>query len=155
FHQIAGRAGRAGFDTSGYVVVQAPEHVIENARAIAKAGDDPKKQRKVQKRKPPEGFVSWTEETFERLVAAGPEPLVSRMRVDHSMQLNVVAREGDPFAAMRRLLRDSHEEPRNQLRLTRRAITLARSLLETGVLQRLPEPEPSGRRVVLSAEVQA
>ena len=30
FHQIAGRAGRAGFDTLGTVVVQAPEHVIEN-----------------------------------------------------------------------------------------------------------------------------
>ena len=45
FHQIAGRAGRAGFDTSGYVVVQAPEHTIENARLAAKAGDDPKKLR--------------------------------------------------------------------------------------------------------------
>ena len=33
FHQIAGRAGRAGFDTAGTVVVQAPEHVVENHRA--------------------------------------------------------------------------------------------------------------------------
>ena len=32
FHQIAGRAGRAGFDTPGRVVVQAPEHVVENER---------------------------------------------------------------------------------------------------------------------------
>ena len=32
FHQIAGRAGRAGFDTAGRVVVQAPEHVVENER---------------------------------------------------------------------------------------------------------------------------
>ena len=52
FHQIAGRAGRAGFDTMGYVVVQAPEHVIENARAVAKAGDDPKKLKKIQRKKP-------------------------------------------------------------------------------------------------------
>ncbi|GAA1146461.1 DEAD/DEAH box helicase [Ornithinicoccus hortensis] len=154
FHQIAGRAGRAGFDTSGYVVVQAPEHTIENARALAKAGDDPKKQRKVQRKKPPEGFINWTEETFDKLVASEPELLVSRMRVDHSMILNVVAREGDPFANLRRLLRDNHEEPRNQVRLSRRAITLARSMLETGVLQRLPQPEPSGRQVVLSGEVQ-
>ena len=32
FQQIAGRAGRAGFDTIGHVVVEAPEHDIENAR---------------------------------------------------------------------------------------------------------------------------
>ena len=64
FHQIAGRAGRAGFDVVGNVVVQAPEHVTENERALAKAGDDPKKRRKVVRRQPPEGFVSWGEPTF-------------------------------------------------------------------------------------------
>src|ERR1700750_2963467 len=88
FHQIAGRAGRAGFDTAGYVVVQAPEHVIERTRALAKAGDAPQKRRKVQTKKPADGAVSWTEGRFERLKAAVPEPLVSRMRVDHSMILN-------------------------------------------------------------------
>ena len=67
FHQIAGRAGRAGFDTVGTVVVQAPEHVIENEKALAKAGDDPKKRRKVVRKKPPEGFVGWRDQTFERL----------------------------------------------------------------------------------------
>ena len=43
---------------SGTVVVQAPEHVVENEQALAKAGDDPKKRRKVVRKKPPEGFVS-------------------------------------------------------------------------------------------------
>ena len=52
FHQIAGRAGRPGFDTTGYVVVQAPEHAIDNARAVAKAGDDPKKLRGSSARSP-------------------------------------------------------------------------------------------------------
>lgn len=154
FHQIAGRAGRAGFDTSGYVVVQAPEHIIENARALAKAGDDPKKQRKVQRKKPPEGQVSYTQETYDKLVEGAPEALQSRMRVDHSMILNVVARAGDPVGHLRRMVRDNHEEPRGQVRLARRAISLSRSMLDSGVLQRLPEPEASGRRVVINPEVQ-
>ncbi|HHU11460.1 MAG TPA: DUF3516 domain-containing protein [Intrasporangiaceae bacterium] len=150
FHQIAGRAGRAGYDTAGYVVVQAPEHVIDNARALAKAGDDPKKQRKVQRRKPPDGFVSWSDQTYHRLVAAPPEPLRSRLRVDHSTILNVLARQGDPVANLARLLRDNHETPTAQARLARRAITLGRSMLDTGVLVRRDEPGPDGRRIDLA-----
>src|SRR3974390_2006113 len=100
FHQIAGRAGRAGFDTSGRVVVQAPEHVIENERALAKAGDDPKARRKVVRKKPPEGFVSWGKPTFERLVAPDPEPLTSSFRVTHAMVMNVMHRPGHAYAAM-------------------------------------------------------
>ena len=92
FHQIAGRAGRAGFDTRGYVVVQAPDHVIERTRALAKAGDDPKKRRKVQTKKPADGVVSWTEKTFERLKAAVPKALVSRMRWADRVQDHLVLR---------------------------------------------------------------
>jgi superfamily II RNA helicase len=154
FHQIAGRAGRAGFDTAGYVVVQAPEHTVENARALAKAGDDPKKLRKVQRKKPPDGFVTWSEETFERLVAAPPEPLVSRMRVTHAMVLNVMARQGDPFAAMRKLLRDNHEDPRRQVRHVRQAVQIYRSLLAAGVVERLDRPDADGRLTRLVEDLQ-
>ena len=149
FHQIAGRAGRAGFDTAGTVVVQAPDHVVENHKALAKAGDDPKKQRKVQRKKAPEGFVAWTEDTFDRLVAADPEALVSRMRVSHSMLLNVIAREGNPFEAMRRLLRDNHEDSRQQVRLVRRAVAQYRALLSAGVVQLVDPPGEDGRTVRL------
>jgi superfamily II RNA helicase len=148
FHQIAGRAGRAGFDTSGAVVVQAPDHVVENHRLVAKAGDDPKKLKRVQRKKPPEGFVNYNEETFDRLVAAEPEPLKSRMRVSHSMLLNVLARPldaDDPFQALKRLLRDNHEEPAGQVRLVRRAVAIYRSLLAAGVVERLDPPDAHGR----------
>ncbi|GHJ33484.1 helicase [Streptomyces hygroscopicus subsp. sporocinereus] len=141
FHQIAGRAGRAGFDTAGFVVAQAPEHVIENEKALAKAGDDPKKRRKVVRKKAPEGFVNWGQNTFEKLIASEPEPLTSRFRVTHAMLLSVIARPGDSFKGMRRLLEDNHEPRKNQLRHIRRAIAIYRSLLDGGVVERV---EPQG-----------
>ncbi len=116
FHQIAGRAGRAGFDTVGFVVVQAPEHVIENEKALAKAGDDPKARRKVVRRKPPEGFVGWNEETYERIVVAQPEQLVSRMQVTHATVLNIAQRPGSGADAMRTLIGSSHEPSGPQAR---------------------------------------
>jgi len=149
FHQIAGRAGRAGYDTAGTVVVQAPEHVVENHKAMLKAGDDPKKQRKVQRKKAPEGQVTWTQDTFERLVEGEPEALQSRMRVTHAMLLNVIARPGNPFEAMRHLLRDNHEEPRQQVRLVRRAVAQYRALLAAGVVEKVDPPGPDGRTVRL------
>ncbi|GIJ47450.1 helicase [Virgisporangium aliadipatigenens] len=134
FHQIAGRAGRAGYDTVGTVVVQAPEHVIDNERALAKAGDDPKKRRKVVKKKPPEGSIGWGQPTYERLVAADPEPLRSSFQVTHAMLLHVIGRGGDVFAAMRHLLRDNHEDRASQRRHIRRAIAIFRALKAGGVV---------------------
>ena len=146
FLQIAGRAGRPGFDTAGYVVVQAPEHVIENEKAKAKAAAKnaalrdhqlAKRKSKAQLTKPPAGTVVWTEATFDKLVSGAPEPLRSRMRVDNAMLVNVAARQEDAFAVMRRLLMDNHEDRRTQLAHARRALRLARSLVHNGVLKRL------------------
>jgi superfamily II RNA helicase len=154
FHQIAGRAGRAGFDTVGSVVVQAPEHVIENEKALAKAGDDERKRRRVVRKKPPEGFVSWGRPTFERLVAAAPEPLKSSFRVTHAMLLNVIARPGNAFHAMRHLLTDNDEDPAARRRHIHRAIAIYRALLAGGVVERLSEPDEEGRIVRLTVDLQ-
>src|SRR3984885_11054264 len=154
FHQSAGRAGRAGFDTTGYVVVQAPEHVIETERALAKAGDDPKKRRKVVRKKPQPGFVSWGQPTFDRLVAAEPEPLQSSFAVSHAMLLNVIGRPGDAFAAMR------HPVPHNggargaRRRHIRQAFAIYRALLAGGVVERLAAPDEQGRRWRLTVDLQ-
>ncbi len=160
FLQIAGRAGRAGFDTAGYVVVQAPEHVIDNERAKAKAeaknsapGANAKRRSKAQLKKPPDGTVVWTEQTYDKLVAGVPEQLSSRMRVDNAMLINVLTREEDAFAVLRRLLTDNHEDRRQQLRLARRALRLARSLVRTGVVTRLDELDEHGRRHVLTVDL--
>ena len=154
FHQIAGRAGRAGYDVAGRVVVQAPEHVVENERAVAKAGADPKKQRKLVRRRPAEGFVSWGQPTFDRLVAAEPETLTSSFAVSHAMVLNVISRPGDAFAAMRRLLDDNDEDRPAQRRHIRRAIAIYRALLAAGVVERLDVPDEEGRRLRITVDLQ-
>jgi len=140
FHQVAGRAGRAGYDTAGYVVAEAPEHETENAKLVAKAGDDIKKIRKIVRKKAPEGFVSWGEASFERLIAAEPEVLTSHMQVSHSMILNVIAREGDAFQEMRDLIFDSHETWHGKLALARKALAIYRTLRTAGVVTQVTVP---------------
>ncbi|MGZ4508383.1 MAG: DEAD/DEAH box helicase [Blastococcus sp.] len=153
FHQIAGRAGRAGYDTAGTVVVQAPEHEVENLKQFAKVSDDPKKRRKLVRKKVPDGMVPWSESTMNRLIEGEPEKLTSNMRVSTAMILDVVDRPGDPFVAMRRLLTENHEPRKRQLQHIREAIGIARSLIQAGVLERLPEPEPDGRRYDLTLDL--
>ncbi|KQR52551.1 DEAD/DEAH box helicase [Leifsonia sp. Leaf336] len=135
FHQIAGRAGRAGYDTAGTVVVQAPEHESENAKALEKAGDDPKKRRKIVRKKAPEGFVSWGEPSFRKLVEAEPETLTSSMQITSAMLINVIGRGGDVFGHVRDLVFDNHEPWKRQLALARRALGLYRSLVTAGVVE--------------------
>ncbi|MFC7625654.1 DEAD/DEAH box helicase [Microlunatus sp. GCM10028923] len=150
FHQIAGRAGRAGYDTAGNVVIQAPDHVVANEKALAKAGDDPKKRRKVVRKRPPEGTVGYGQPTYDRLVAAEPEPLESSFGVSHAMVINVIARGGDCFAGMRHLLTGNDEPAARRRRHVHRTIEIYRGLLATGIV----EPNPSGTGARLTIDLQ-
>ena len=133
FHQISGRAGRKGFDDKGWVVAQAPEHVIENLKLAEKSARDGKK---TVKRQPPEkNFVNWDKNTFSRLIAAPPERLASRFQVTHGMLLNVLSREGDGCAAMQKIIRDCHETPKAKKAHRDRAWLLFRSLLNRKIVE--------------------
>ena len=134
FHQIAGRAGRAGYDVHGNVVVMAPEWEIENAVALAKAGDDPAKRKKIVRKKAPTGVVNWGEGSFERLVAAVPEPLVPQMKLTAAMLINVIGRGGDVFSNVRSLVFDNHEPRARKYELARRAIAIFRTLVAAEIV---------------------
>ncbi|MCT1427991.1 RNA helicase [Corynebacterium sp. p3-SID1241] len=136
FHQIAGRAGRAGYDTEGTVVVEAPEHEIENAKERRRIGDDPKRLKKLKKKSAREGEVSWSEKTFARLTEAEPEQLSSQFRVSNSMLLNVLARHGNGYEHIRHLLRDNHDNRSKQNKDILTAIDLFRGLVDSGVVQK-------------------
>ena len=152
FHQIAGRAGRKGFDDVGYVVAQAPEHVIENLKLEAKSRQTGKK---FQKRKPPEhGYVPFDENTYKRLIDAQPEPLTSSFRVDHGMLLNILSRETDGCRAMRNLLKDCHESAASKKQLQHRAFMLFRSLVEKKIVEFVPAVAPGYSHLRVNMDLQ-
>ncbi len=140
FHQIAGRAGRSGFDTEGMVIAEAPEYEIENAKLLLKAGDDPKKLRKIKKKKPPEGFVTWNEQTFQRLIETQPETLRPRLRITHSMVLSMVEQGGDARARVSELIAKSLQTDEEKLKLNVRADEIFATLIDSGVVVRTEVP---------------
>src|SRR5699024_1951330 len=136
FQQLAGRAGRAGFDTRGYVIAQAPEHVIDNLKAEAKAAnDDKKKRKKVKKKAAPAGFVGWSEETFTKLIEGESETLRPRMKIDHSTVLNLVARPGCDASTISEFIDKTHESRERRLDLKLTAISIGRSLIDAGLIE--------------------
>ncbi|MEO5922113.1 MAG: DUF3516 domain-containing protein [Pseudolysinimonas sp.] len=163
FHQVAGRAGRAGHDVAGDVVAEAPEHEIENARGAAKAGVDPKAKRKLVKKRAPEGFVNWGEGSFERLIAAPPETLTSSMQLTAAMLINLIGRDGadvpanepgSAFAIVRDLVFDNHESPGRQRELALRAIGVYRTLRDAGVIEQQGGGFDGGARIRLTLDLQ-
>ncbi|HUW01361.1 MAG TPA: DUF3516 domain-containing protein [Acidimicrobiales bacterium] len=154
FHQIAGRAGRAGYDTEGLVVAQAPEHEADFENQKAKAAGDAKKLRKVSKPSPPRGFVHYDEDTFTRLQQQAPEKLESSFRVTPAILLHLLDRPADPWVTAKKLFLDNHEPRSRQRRQVRRAIGLFRALRDGGVVEVLDQPLADGRRVVVDRELQ-
>ncbi len=152
FHQIVGRAGRAGFDTEGMVLAEAPEHDIENAKLVQRAGGDPKKLRKIKKKRPPEGFVTWSEKTFERLCSAPPETLNPRMRITHSMVLACVMYGKDAYKRVCSLIAESAQSDEEKLALTQRADEIFATLIAAGVVEvRELDPDASATAALTEA----
>ena len=155
--QIAGRAGRKGFDDRGYVVCQAPEHVIENRKIASKAASGKKAPKKVR---PPRGFVPWSRDTFEKLLEKPPEMLRSRFRIGHGMLVNLLQRaenegpDGNGYGALIALINRSHESEKSKARLRRRAAVLFRALRQSGIVQTVYDTDAGSRRVRVSPDLQ-
>ena len=138
FLQIAGRAGRKGFDDAGWVVAQAPEHTIANKRAVAKVAEGNK--RRVVKRAAPKGFVNWNEATFVRLTSQPPEPLESRFEITHGLLLQRLQHgiehheRAGGYGAVIDLIRHAHDGDGAKRYHRRRAATLFRSLRGAGII---------------------
>ena len=141
FHQIAGRAGRAGFDTEGRVIAEATEYDVERAKALAKAGGDPKRARKIKVKTPPSDFVGWNKQTFERLIAAEPEKLRPRLRITHSMVLAEIEQGGDAWARTHKLIEDSAQTPEEKAALSQRTDEVFTTLIDAGVVERHEEED--------------
>ncbi len=133
FLQIAGRAGRKGFDDRGWVIAQAPPHVIENAHLAKKKAAG---KRKVNFVKPPtRGYVHWDKSTFDRLCHSPPERLESRFTVTHGLLISLV--QAHPRTGYRRLVQfieRSHNHGASKRRLLIRARALFRALVDSKLL---------------------
>ncbi|MCT2296741.1 DUF3516 domain-containing protein [Brachybacterium muris] len=163
FHQIAGRAGRAGYDTVGHVVVQAPIWTIEfekeraKVRAREEAGKAPnsaKKRKKEPKPKVPDGAVTWSEQNLTKLVENPPEQLRPHLRITASMVLALITRPGDAIAAGHHLIMTSHQTRTQKLALVKQAVEIFRGLRDADIIEILDEPDHLGRRIALVEDLQ-
>ncbi len=144
FHQIAGRAGRKGFDDKGTVVVQAPEWIIENKKIEAKIACKPHLKNKLKKKKMPPKAVHWDKGHFDRLVGSPPEPLAPVFSLNHGMLVNLL-QAGEtslhPSGGYKRLLEiinRAHLADTAKSGFKRLAASLFRSLKQVKIVEVLP-----------------
>ncbi|WP_152352756.1 DEAD/DEAH box helicase [Brachybacterium subflavum] len=163
FHQIAGRAGRAGYDTVGHVVVQAPEWAVEFAKEQArvkareeagKAPNSAKKRKKEPKPRIPDGAVNWTEQNMTKLIESPPETLRPHLQITPSMELALIARPGSAVASARHLIMESHQTRNQKLRLVKQAADIFRGLREAEIIETLEKDDHLGRRIALVEDLQ-
>ncbi len=159
FQQIAGRAGRKGFDVQGSVVAQAPEHSIENIRIDRKRDSDPKKYKKLQRAKPPtRGYVHWERSTFDRLVTSKAEPLTPRFKIHHGMLIDLIDSKAPgkhgAYGELLGLVEKSFVTAWEKKQMRKLAPVLFRSLRGAGLVELLPREGRKGKRVALAPDLQ-
>jgi superfamily II RNA helicase len=151
FKQIAGRAGRKGFDDQGSVVAQAPDHVIEN---IKQAQKEAAGKKKAPKAKPPQkGYVHYDKSTFERLQSGIPEPLESRFEVSHGLLLNLLQSDltegSGGYRRLVQIVQRTHDSDYKKRRHLKTAAECFRTLRGAGIVDVEKRP---GHAVVKVAE---
>ena len=160
FKQIAGRAGRKGFDDHGTVVVQAPEHVIENKRTAQRAKSTSGGRRKIRKKNPPKGFVGWSKDTFNQLVHSPPETLRPRFNISHGLIVACLQSEagrgdaGRGYQALAELINGCHVSEKRKQRLRRAAAALFRSLRSAEVVELIRDRQTGRAGVRIAQDLQ-
>lgn len=139
FHQIAGRAGRAGFDSEGVVYALATPYEIERLKAQAKAAGDPRKLRRIKLPTPPEGYVSWNKKTFETLITKEPEVLHAHLKITHAFILSQMEQQGDAYQRIVDIIMRSLQTDEQKQKLIARAQEIIATLIDGGVIERIPD----------------
>ena len=140
FKQIAGRAGRKGFDDEGFVICQAPEYAIEN-QTLRRKIEASSKKKKVKFKSPPSDRANWDENKFNQLIERPSETLIPRFSVDYDLILNVFqspylqAQKGGGYGGLVRIIRKTPLSKKQHRDLLLKAKQHFQALFKAGVIE--------------------